>query len=43
MTQKQFTEIFLPFSGMMYALAYNLLRNRDEARDCVQIKNIRIK
>ena len=31
-----FTQIYLPFSGKMYALAYNLLRNRDEARDCVQ-------
>ncbi len=36
MTHEQFTQIFLPFSGKMYALAYNLLRNRDEARDCVQ-------
>ncbi len=36
MTHKQFTEYFLPYSGKMYALAYNLLRNRDEARDCVQ-------
>ena len=36
MTQEQFTQIYLPFSGKMYALAYNLLRNRDEARDCVQ-------
>ena len=26
----------MPYSGKMYALAYNLLRNRDEARDCVQ-------
>ena len=32
----KFTQIYLPFSGKMYALAYNLLRNRDEARDCVQ-------
>ena len=29
----KFTQIYLPFSGKMYALAYNLLRNRDEARD----------
>ena len=29
MTHEQFTQI-------LYALAYNLLRNRDEARDCVQ-------
>ena len=36
MTHEQFTKIYLPFSGKMYALAYNLLRNRDEARDCVQ-------
>lgn len=36
MTHEQFTQIYLPFSGRMYALAYNLLRNRDEARDCVQ-------
>jgi len=36
MTSEQFTQIYLPFSGKMYALAYNLLRNRDEARDCVQ-------
>ena len=36
MTYEQFTQIYLPFSGKMYALAYNLLRNRDEARDCVQ-------
>ena len=36
MTHEQFTQIHLPFSGRMYALAYNLLRNRDEARDCVQ-------
>lgn len=36
MTQEQFTQTYLPFSGKMYALAYNLLRNRDEARDCVQ-------
>ena len=36
MTHGQFTQIYLPFSGKMYALAYNLLRNRDEARDCVQ-------
>ena len=36
MTHEQFTQIYLPFSGKMYALAYNLLRNRDEARDCVQ-------
>ena len=32
----KFTQIYLPFCGKMYALAYNLLRNRDEARDCVQ-------
>ena len=32
MTHEQFTQIYLPFSGKMYALAYNLLRNRDEAR-----------
>ena len=36
MTHEQFTQIYLPLSGKMYALAYNLLRNRDEARDCVQ-------
>ncbi len=36
MTHEKFTQIYLPFSGKMYALAYNLLRNRDEARDCVQ-------
>ena len=36
MTQEQFTQTYLPLSGKMYALAYNLLRNRDEARDCVQ-------
>ena len=36
MTHEQFTQIYLPYSGKMYALAYNLLRNRDEARDCVQ-------
>ena len=36
MTHEQFTQIYLPFSGKMYALAYNLLRNRNEARDCVQ-------
>ena len=36
MTHEQFTQIYLPFSGKMYALAYNLLRNCDEARDCVQ-------
>ncbi len=36
MTHEQFTQIYLPFSGKMYALAYNLLRNRDEARDCMQ-------
>ena len=38
MTHEQFTQIYLPFSGKMYALAYNLLHNRDEARDCVQKK-----
>ena len=36
MTHEQFTQIYLPFSGKMYALAYNLLRNRNAARDCVQ-------
>ena len=36
MTHEQFTQIYLPYSGKMYALAYNLLRNRDEARDCLQ-------
>lgn len=36
MGHEQFRQIYLPFSGKMYALAYNLLRNRDEARDCVQ-------
>ena len=36
MTHEQFTQTYLPLSGKMYALAYNLLRNRDEARDCVQ-------
>ena len=35
MGHEQFTQICLPFSGKMYALAYNLLRNRDEVRDCV--------
>ncbi len=37
MTHEQFTQIYLPFSGKMYALAYNLLRNRDEARDCMRL------
>ncbi len=36
MTHEQFTQIYLPLSGKMYGLAYNILRNRDEARDCVQ-------
>jgi len=36
MTHEQFTQIYLPFSGKMYALAYTLLRNRNAARDCVQ-------
>ena len=36
MTHEQFTQTFLPLSGKMYALAYNLLRNRDDARDCTQ-------
>ena len=36
MTHDYFTQIYLPLSGKMYALAYNLLRNREEARDCVQ-------
>ncbi|MBR1809273.1 MAG: hypothetical protein IJ776_07795 [Paludibacteraceae bacterium] len=35
-THEQFTAIYLPLGGKMYALAYNLLRNSDEARDCVQ-------
>ena len=36
MTHEQFTQIYLPLCGKMYALAYNLLRNRNAARDCVQ-------
>lgn len=36
MTHEQFTRQYLPLCGKMYALAYNLLRNRNEARDCVQ-------
>lgn len=36
MTHEQFTQIYLPLCGKMYALAYNLLRDRNEARDCVQ-------
>ena len=31
-----FTHQYLPLCGKMYALAYNLLRDRNEARDCVQ-------
>ncbi len=36
MSHEEFSNIYLPFSSKMYALAYNILRNRDEARDCVQ-------
>ena len=36
MSHEEFSNMYLPFSSKMYALAYNLLRNRDEARDCVQ-------
>ena len=36
MTHEQFTQIYLPLCGKMYALAYTLLRNRNAARDCVQ-------
>ena len=36
MGHEQFTQIYLLLCGKMYALAYNLLRNRDEARDCAQ-------
>ena len=36
MSHEQFTNTYLPHSAKMYALAYNLLRNCDEARDCVQ-------
>ena len=36
MTHEQFTRQYLPLCGKMYALAYNLLRDRNEARDCVQ-------
>ncbi len=36
MSHEEFSDMYLPFSSKMYALAYNLLRNRDEARDCVQ-------
>lgn len=36
MTQTQFTQTYLPHTPKMYALAYNLLRNQDEARDCLQ-------
>ena len=36
MSHEEFSNIYLPFSSKMYALAYNILRNSDEARDCVQ-------
>lgn len=36
MSHEEFSNIYLPFSSRMYALAYNILRNSDEARDCVQ-------
>ncbi len=36
MTHEQFTQIYLPLCEKMYALTYNLLRNRNEVRDCVQ-------
>ena len=36
MSHEEFSNMYLPFSSKMYALAYNILRNRDEARDCVQ-------
>ena len=36
MTHEQFTAKYLPLGGKMYALAYNMLHNRDEARDCMQ-------
>ena len=36
MTHEQFTRQYLPLCGKMYALAYNLLHDRNEARDCVQ-------
>lgn len=36
MSHEEFSNMYLPFSSRMYALAYNILRNSDEARDCVQ-------
>jgi RNA polymerase sigma-70 factor (ECF subfamily) len=36
MSHEEFLNIYLPFSSKMYALAYNILRNSDEARDSVQ-------
>lgn len=36
MSHEEFSNMYLPFSSKMYALAYNILRNSDEARDCVQ-------
>jgi RNA polymerase sigma-70 factor (ECF subfamily) len=36
MSHEEFSHMYLPFSSKMYALAYNILRNSDEARDCVQ-------
>lgn len=36
MSHEEFSNIYVPFSSKMYALAYNILRNSDEARDCVQ-------
>ena len=36
MTHEQFTQIYLPLCGKMYALAYNFLHDCNKARDCVQ-------
>ncbi len=36
MSHEEFSNMYLPFSSRMYALAYNILRNSDEARDSVQ-------
>ncbi len=36
MSHEEFSNMYLPFSSKMYALAYNILRNSDEARDSVQ-------
>lgn len=36
MSHEEFSNMYLPFSSRMYAIAYNILRNSDEARDCVQ-------